>query len=381
MNYKQAILNIFERKKPEIIPFQPRLYYWHDVNLKRKKLKDKFKEKNLIDIYRQLNISPRYCAEVLKLEPIKIVPNLEKIKINIKQENNLTKTIYSTPLGELVEIKTKSEDGEERITEFLCKKVDDLKILEYIIKNISFYFDEEIYKRCEDEFGELGVPQIILPWRSPLQLLFLNFMGIEETIYALYDEKEKIEEFMKVCEEKDLELYELVECSPIKIINLGENLDSQIVSPSFFEKYLVSYYNQRCQKLHKAGKFVHIHIDGRLRGFLPFLSKLEFDGYEALTPYPQGDVEIEEIKSSIGDKILLDGIPAIMFLPNYDEEELLAFASRVAKLFYPRLILGVSDELPPDAPVERIEMIQKILHYNSGIAAVVYGSKNDTAKR
>ena len=80
---------------------------------------------------------------------------------------------------------------------------------------------------------------------------------------------------------------------------------------------------------------------------------------EALTPLPQGDVSIEEIKESIGDKILLDGIPAIMFLPNYPLEELKAFTRRVIELFHPRLILGVSDEVPPPADIERVACISQ----------------------
>jgi hypothetical protein len=41
---------------------------------------------------------------------------------------------------------------------------------------------------------------------------------------------------------------------------------------------------------------------------------MPFDGIEALTPSPQGDATLEEIKEHIGDKILLDGIPAIYFM-------------------------------------------------------------------
>lgn len=355
MNYKEAIIKVFEGKKPSVIPWQPRIYYWYNANITRKTIPERFKDKSMMEVYKELKISPRYISEVLNLNPIRMNFNKVEVKMNMEEDNIIT--ILSTPLGELREVKKMNTEGGHRIVEFFCKKIEHLKIIEYVIKNLSFHFDEDIYNQGLETFENWGVPQIYPPRRSPLQMLFLDFMGIEETIYALYDEKKKVEEFMKVCEETDEKLYEVLITSPLKIINFGENLDSQIISPSLFEKYLLPYYNKRCHKLHKAGKFCHIHIDGRLKGFLPYLSHLDFDGYEALTPAPQGDVELEEIKSAIGNKVLIDGIPAIMFLDEYSEEELLEFTNKVIKLFYPHLILGVSDELPPDAKIERVEMI------------------------
>ncbi len=45
-------------------------------------------------------------------------------------------------------------------------------------------------------------------------------------------------------------------------------------------------------------------------------------GREALTPPHQGNANIEEIKEEMGDKILSDRIPAILFMPTYTQEEL-----------------------------------------------------------
>jgi len=94
---------------------------------------------------------------------------------------------------------------------------------------------------------------------------------------------------------------------------------------------------------------------------LKYLKDLPFDGIEALTPLPQGDVSIEEMKDAIGDKILLDGIPAIMFLPGYPLKEFEDFVKRIIELFYPRLILGASDEVPPPADIERVRIVSEIV--------------------
>jgi len=358
MDIKKAVIDIFEGKKPALIPWQPRIYYWYDGNKREGSLPAQFKDKSLIDVYKELKVSPRYCPETLHINPLQLT--FKKVRLEQKREDDKLIIIYKTPLGELKEVQ-KQVGGEARVVEFACKKTDDLKILEYILKDVEYFFRDEDYYKAEEIFGNLGIPQIYLLRRSPLQLLIINFMGFERTIYALHDEPKKVEEFMKVAEETEEGLYEVVTRSPLKIINFGENLDSMLISPELFKRYLLSYYNRRIELLHKAGKFCHIHIDGHLKGILPFLPQLDFDGFEALTSLPQGDVEIEEIKEAVGDKVLLDGIPAIMFLPNYPEEELLEFTERVVNLFYPHLILGVSDELPPPAEIERVVAIREYL--------------------
>lgn len=60
---------------------------------------------------------------------------------------------------------------------------------------------------------------------------------------------------------------------------------------------------------------------------------IPFEGLEALTPLPQGDVNIEEIKENIGEKVLLDGIPAILFLPHYPMKELEECVEKLIELF------------------------------------------------
>jgi len=67
------------------------------------------------------------------------------------------------------------------------------------------------------------------------------------------------------------------------------------------------------------------------------------------------------MKDAVGEKILLDGIPAIMFLPNYPLKELKNFVKRIMELFYPRLILGASDEVPPPADIERVKIVSEIV--------------------
>jgi uroporphyrinogen decarboxylase-like protein len=131
-----------------------------------------------------------------------------------------------------------------------------------------------------------------------------------------------------------------------------------LFSPRYFERYLIPFYQKRAAQLKAGGIYTHIHIDGYMRSILKTFADLPFDGLEALTPKPQCDVTLEEIKEHIGDKVLLDGIPAMLFMPSYSREELMAAVEWIVELFHPRLVLGVSDEVPQGA--EAIEAIERI---------------------
>ncbi len=158
-------------------------------------------------------------------------------------------------------------------------------------------------------------------------------------------------------------LYEdIISYGKVKIINFGENIDVNIVSPPYFEKYCLPFYDKRSRQLQKAGIYTHIHIDGSFRPLSKYLKDLPFDGLEALTPLPQGDVSLEEMKDTVGEKILLDGIPAIMFLADYPLEKFKDFIRKIIELFWPRLILGASDEVPPPADIERVKIVSEIVN-------------------
>ncbi|MFX1310958.1 MAG: hypothetical protein ACFE8C_14770, partial [Promethearchaeota archaeon] len=69
----------------------------------------------------------------------------------------------------------------------------------------------------------------------------------------------------------------------------------------------------------------------------------------------------EEIKHAIGNKVLLDGIPSILFLPEYSNNYLEKYTIKVLELFSPNLIIGISDELSPNGDIKKVEMVSKIV--------------------
>jgi hypothetical protein len=191
-------------------------------------------------------------------------------------------------------------------------------------------------------------------------------MRLEDLIFCLADCREEVEETMRVIDASYDRMYEELVANGQRgtgrlwILNFGENLHEQLMSPRYFEKYFFPFYEKRTGQLRSAGIYTHVHLDGFFHHLLKYLAHLPFDGLEALTPTPQGDVTLEEMKEYLGDKILLDGIPAVFFLPMYSREELMACVEKVVDLFYPNLVLGVSDEVPEGADEEAIIRLQMV---------------------
>jgi hypothetical protein len=274
------------------------------------------------------------------------------------------RTVWETPLGVLTSLTRYDAWGlSSHLVGYRVKKPEDFKILEFILKDEEWYWDQAAYEQDVQQLGAYGTPQLFFR-RSPIQRLIVEDMGFESTIYALYDYPDIIQHYVEIATAADDAMYQVLCDCPAPILNFGENIDGSLDSPDIWQKHLVPYYRRRTEQLKAAGKFVHIHVDGAMRPLLPYLRESPWDGIEAATPIPQGDVTLEEIKAALGDLVLLDGIPALYFVPSlysYSVDELVTCAKELVDLFYPRLVLGISDEIPPDADIERVRLIGQLV--------------------
>jgi hypothetical protein len=321
---------------------------------------EKYKKMSMVEVYDDLKISPRYFPEVLDLHPIE-EKHSEDIKITETVGKDKSLVVISTPRGELVrELELPTAEGWRLLT-YPIQSAEDIETAIWYYENTSFTFSRDKFEKARQEFGERGEPQFYVP-RSGYQTLAIEMMGLEKLIYALNDFPAKVERLMAAIDNSYDGLYEeITSCGKVRILNFGENIDANIVPPTYFENYCIPFYVKRAKQCRQAGIFTHIHIDGSCKPLLKYFKDLPFDGLEALTPLPQGDVTLEELKEAIGDKILLDGIPAIMFLPHYTDRELEEFTIKALELFSPNLILGASDEVPPPSDIEKIRLVSEIL--------------------
>jgi len=354
MTFREMTLAVFAGEDPGHVLWQPRLEFWYDVNKKRGTLPDHLADKSLMEVYDYCHASVRYFGWGLRQRLHEVEYHAEPL-----DDKRLLQR-WETPVGTLTAILHYDEwNLSAYYDEYRAKAPEDLRVLEFMLEHEEWYWDQEAYEQSCREVGDRGAPQFFFR-RSPLQNLFISDMGFETTILLLHDQPEAVEHYMEAQARADDALYEVVLNCPVPILNFGENIDAHMDPPPIWNRYMIPYYRRRTAQIHDAGKYVHIHVDGAMKPLVPHLQACPWDGVEAATPLPQGDVTLEEIKEGLGDQILLDGVPAVYFLPTYSEEELLDCVRYVVKLFHPRLVLGISDEIPPDGDIERVRRVGEL---------------------
>jgi hypothetical protein len=282
-----------------------------------------------------------------------------------------TKTTIETPVGKQVRIDRSTPTSSRLIhVKWPVTTEDELRVAAWIEEHTEWRWDQARFEECQRQVGDLGSPTMYLP-RMNVQDLYINQMGVQDAVFALYDWPGTVEGYFRALEESHDRLIEVVNRSPIDIINLGENVHAGTLSPELFVKYHLPACRRRCEKLHAAGKFVSSHWDGDCGPLLRYAKETGLDGIEAITPRPQGDVTLDEIKAALGDELfLLDGIPAVLFDETFSVDTLFQCVERVIELFAPRLVLGISDELSSTGDVERVRLVGDLVaRHNESLAS------------
>lgn len=350
-DYARINLEIFRGHDPGRVLWQPRLEFWYEVNTRRGTLPQHLGDCSLLDLYDYCQASVRYFTRPLRVGHTNVAVREEWV-----DEKRLQRT-YETRAGVLTEVVHYDEWGLSAYhEEYRLKTPEDFRIYQSVLEDEEWTWDQEAYERDLQRVDRRGAPQFYFR-RSPVQGLFIENMGFERTIFMMHDHPEVIDRYVEAATAADDRMYQVLCAAPVDIVNFGENIDGHMDPPRIWRRHLLPTYRRRAQQLKNAGKLTHIHVDGAMKLLVPELREGPFDGIEACTPVPQGDVTLEQIKEALGDRILLDGIPAVYFLPYYPLETLLDCARQIVDMFYPRLVLGVSDEVPPDGDIERVRLV------------------------
>jgi hypothetical protein len=356
---------VFGRSGGKII-WQPRIGCWYtDKKFAGEELPAPYADMQLPEIFRALGCSDRlygwYNNCFRRIEH-------PGVKVHQQPLNETdTRITIETPVGKQIAVHRRSINNAGTIhLKWEVETEEELKVATWREENATWEWDQEQFDRSQREVGDLGAPAMYMP-RMNIQCLYIEKMSVERGIFALYDWPDTVKAFFRGLEECHQRQIDVINESPINIVNFGENVHSATLSPDLFLEYHMPAGQRRCERLHDAGKFVFSHWDGDCGPLLRYARETGLDGIEAITPYPQGDVTLEQIKEGLGDEMfLLDGIPAIYFDETFSEEVLAECVHRLIELFAPRLVLGISDELSSTGDIERIRLVGRIVdEYNA----------------
>ena len=361
MSFREMNNRVFDGEPVPHVLFQPRMepwYHWHRIF---GQLPERYQASSVMGFYQDLDCSMRYIHYYTGV-PDPVLLSFDA-PICTTYNGGQRTTVYDTPHGELVRVDHWTVDHTWRTVGFPVASPDDLRALRWLFGQARYAFQEKHFLLGDAYLGDQGEPQFWLP-KSPYQALAQQWMTLPNLIYALADDPDSVHDAMRAIDDAYDPLYEQVCASgQVRIINFGENIHQQLISPRYWEQYFMPFYAKRCEQLHEADIYSHVHIDGFFSDLMPYFADMPHDGIEALTPTPQGDVDLDVLAQYMGDKVLLDGLPAIYFMKQYPAELLYATAERLVRYFHPRLVLGISDELPQGAGPESLERVRYLARW------------------
>lgn len=270
---------------------------------------------------------------------------------------------YITPIGEICMLrKWNSISFSWDIEKVMIENIHDLEVLLYAVERKKFRPRYENWEHMERIGGDVGLGFPAVGYTG-LGSLMSYHMGVENTIFAIYDEPERIERYIKTYNQKQLELVDLYCNSPAPHIIFGDNLSSDVQPPELFRKYSFDQYKSIADRLHKAGKTVSSHLDGMLNNIIGVVAEAGIDVADACTPRPTGDLIPAEIRKQAGNMVIMGGISPAKWLPETSEKEFILHVREWLDLrkVSSRMVQSAGDQVPPGTELKRIKLVYELV--------------------
>lgn len=367
MTLRQRILAVYRGETPDVVPYMLDLSHWfYHKNRMPWDLSVAYEEpeRELI-AYHKKAAAGFYMPNLGAFYRVTYGPDVQAETTKVYHDGVPEITWrFHTPLGSIERRRIWEETSYSwAITRWGVQSEQDLRVLGYALASRTYAPRWDRYQAWVDEVGDTGVVYLSTGY-SALGHLLHYWMGVTGVAYAAADWPATLREVVDQINDNNLKLIDLLAASPAEIIIMGDNFSGDIQPPRFFRRWSGPYYAEAIRRLHAAGKFVAVHIDGKLRGAIGMIRDVGADCGDAITPAPMGDLTPEECRAEAGpDFILSGGVPPDLWLPDVPRE---AFEKAVLdwlalKRFGPRFIANAGDQVPPHAEEARIEIMREMV--------------------
>jgi uroporphyrinogen-III decarboxylase len=196
---------------------------------------------------------------------------------------------------------------------------------------------------------------------SPIHLILHDLMDMEAFFYLYMDDPSALHRLAdRLRPFFDAALEALLQCEA-EMVWWGANYDQQVTWPAFFREEIVPWLRTVGDRVRERGKLLATHADGENHQLLPLFPECDLDVAESVCAEPMVLDSLSELRRLMGTRTTIwGGIPSISLLDaSMSEPQFAAYLDSVfgAMGTGERLILGVSDNVPPDADIDRLARI------------------------
>ncbi|HEO72337.1 MAG TPA: hypothetical protein ENN80_13845 [Candidatus Hydrogenedentes bacterium] len=365
MTLRERIVAVYRGETPDVVPYMLDLSHWFyhkhrrpwDLSIAYDK-----PERELIDYHKRAGVG-FYVPNLGSFFDVAYGPDVQTSVVKSLDGRTITWE-HETPLGTIRRTRVWSEQTYAwAIPEWGITSKQDLRVLGCALGARTFAPRWDRYQAWVDHVGDCGV--VYLPFAYSGMGFLLNYwLGIERTVYATIEWYDAMHEVIDQINANNLECIDLLAQSPAEVIILGDNFSAEIQPSYFFDEWSRVYYVEAIRRLHATGKYVAVHIDGKLRGAIAMIRDAGADCGDGITPTPTGDLEPEQCRDEAGpDFILSGGVSPNLWLPDAPIEHFEAAVIRWLELRKrsPRLIANAGDQVPPGADEDRIAVMRDLV--------------------
>ena len=285
MTSKERMMTAVRRGKPDRLPVT--IHQWQDWHLEHYM-------NGMTDL--EANIACGFDAAITYSHMTQPDSPDWRVERTVTKEKEYTvwRWRITTPEGVLTE--SKSDNGiTSWVTEHLIKNPEDIRLLKYQPVPV---LDKAGAREMYDRLGDRGILRTFVCgrqggcWQDACELF-----GVEDLIYATYDDPDWVHEFLGILLEKKLRYIEESLCdTPFDLVETGGGAASNnVISPALHEEYCLPYDAKVHAAIHAQGLPVVYHTCGGMTKLPELIVKNGCDASETLSPAGVGgDIVTDE---------------------------------------------------------------------------------------
>ncbi|MBQ4354874.1 MAG: hypothetical protein IJC71_08280 [Clostridia bacterium] len=322
---------------------------------------------------RRFDMSPLYNMGLCDLTQLTDeVTVTGKTEVSANGKRRTYSSVFHTPVGALTSKALEEEYMGVCPVEFYVREEEDLDVFEYYLDRLlevkDFSKVTEGVKWCRSVIGE-DDPMDIQWAMQPYELM--GFPSTQDTaIFASTLEDRRFYRLMDKILALDEKLLKAVAAGGADFVFLG-GPGSEMISPQYYENFLVPYSKQISDMAHKEGLLIYSHICSPIEPMLTmgYYNRMGIDLFETLSGYPVGNVKsMEDAFSKLDENICTRGNIGLDALLNDTPEEIYEKSRHIletAKRMGRKHILGASDYMFYYTKEENVEaMCRAVRDFN-----------------
>ena len=262
---------------------------------------------------------------------------------------------YHTPVGTITEkLRVGVGYGQARYgrdwkgitpkkVEYPIKRAEDYNVMKFMVEDTHYKAYYDAIQDAQQHLGDDGIVVTTIGY-SPFQKMLIEWVGAQRLYIDFFRNREKIDDLYSALTKKQEEIFRIAADSPSEYVGYGDNIDSVIVGKPFFERYHIPMYNKCASIVHRRGKVLGVHMDGRLKDLSEIIARSEVDIVEAFTPPPMGDLSLKEALTVWKRKVIWMNFPSSVYILGADDARMHLLQLLREAVPGDRLILAASTE-------------------------------------